>query len=562
MPFSTTDVALQQYHDGRFRSLRHAPGHHGIAKTSLTSRWHGKKSMKDWAECRTKLTRGEENSLAAYVERQTKAGYPISMPIMRRLANEQLDIRAIKDDIAVPEKVGVNWHNGFRGRFPNIEIERTKVMERMWVTGASRTVLEDYLDLFKEMICSMIAENVYNMDETGVQLGVDKVEACVVDKTVLNRVRKSPQDRESATVIECISATGCPLTPFVILGAKTHRSQWYPEHGEGPAKWKYATSPNGYTDNQLSLEWLERVFHPETVERAAGNWRLLIMDGHGSHETADFMTFCFMHRIYLLRLPPHTSHLTQPLDVGCFAPLKHYYREGVREATREGATKITTRIFMDLYRGARDLAFTEGNIKGAWRGAGLFPFDKNRVLLRANPRSSTPPAQIRPSDGLSECPTTPHSTNGVRSLQNQVIAALPHLCPATRIGVQKLGVAAQMAMGENIILRYDNRVLRYCLQQKDSHKSQRAFLVSRARVVTEKDIMDARHAKNNVRVLAIECPGPASEDTTTAEAPAEPLITTFDFSNSLITFEDEENVIFEVGDDDFDRIVHGLPNLV
>jgi hypothetical protein len=42
----------------------------------------------------------------------------------------------------------------------------------------------------------------------------------------------------------------------------------------------------------------------------------------------------------------------------------------------------------------------------------------------------------------------------------------------------------------------------------------------------------------------------------------EPPITTFDSSNLLITFEDEENVIFEVGDNDFDRIVQGLPNLV
>ena len=24
-------------------------------------------------------------------------------------------------------------------------------------------------------------------------------------------------------------------------------------------------------------------------------------------------------------MPPHSSHLLQPLDVGCFAPLKHAY---------------------------------------------------------------------------------------------------------------------------------------------------------------------------------------------------------------------------------------------
>ncbi len=188
--------------------------------------------MKDWAECTTSLTRGEENSLATYIERQTKASYPTSRSVMHRLANEKLKIRAIKDDIVVLEKVRVNRYNKLCGCFPNSEMKRTKIMKQMQVTGASRTVFEDFFDLSKEIVCIMIAENVYNIDKTGVQLGVDNVEACVVDKTVLNHVHKSPQDRESATVIRCISATviecisaaGHPLTHSVILMTKTHRS--------------------------------------------------------------------------------------------------------------------------------------------------------------------------------------------------------------------------------------------------------------------------------------------------------------------------------------------------
>ncbi len=185
-------------------------------------------------------------------------------------------------------------------------------------------------------------------------------------------------------------------------------------------------------------------------------------------------------------------------------------------------------------------------------------------LLRTPPfLLGTPLAQVHSAtNDMPECPTTPQSTRKIRSLHDQVISALPCLSPVVRLGIQQIGVAAQKAMGENVILRYDNRVLRYRLQQKDSHKAKRAFLVSRARVVTEKDIMDARHAKNNVRVLAIEWPGPVSGDATISEAHTGPSITTSDFPNSLITSEDDENVFFDVGDDDFDRIVQGLPNLV
>ncbi len=66
-PFSTVDAALQQYHDGRFRSLRQAAGYHSIAKSSSVDRIHGRKSKQADIDSRTKLTRGKERSLANYV---------------------------------------------------------------------------------------------------------------------------------------------------------------------------------------------------------------------------------------------------------------------------------------------------------------------------------------------------------------------------------------------------------------------------------------------------------------------------------------------------------------
>jgi hypothetical protein len=153
----------------------------------------------------------------------------------------------------------------------------------------------------------------------------------------------------------------------------------------------YATSSNAYTNNELALEWLEKVFHPETVDKAARRWRLLVLDGHGSDETADFLTFHFTHRLYLLCLPPRMWHNRQPLDVGCFSPLRRYYPEGVRAATKEGAPKVSKRMFIYPYRAARDGAFTTSTILGSWKGAGLYPFDSHGVISRANPRLNTPP---------------------------------------------------------------------------------------------------------------------------------------------------------------------------
>ena len=92
----------------------------------------------------------------------------------------------------------------------------------------------------------------------------------------------------------------------------------------GPANWYYAISPDGYINNKLGLLWLEKVFEMETASLANGQHCVLITNGHGSHNTTKFFTFCFAHNVLLLRLLAHTSHPTQLLDKGCFNTLKKY----------------------------------------------------------------------------------------------------------------------------------------------------------------------------------------------------------------------------------------------
>jgi hypothetical protein len=57
-----------------------------------------------------------------------------------------------------------------------------------------------------------------------------------------------------------------------------------------------------------------------------GSHRLLIIDGHESHKSLAFQDLCEESKIITLCMPPHTSHILQPLDVGCFAPLKRAYK--------------------------------------------------------------------------------------------------------------------------------------------------------------------------------------------------------------------------------------------
>ena len=62
-----------------------------------------------------------------------------------------------------------------------------------------------------------------------------------------------------------------------------------------------------------------------------GAYRLLIIDGHESHNSLQFTKYCKENKIITLYISPHLLHILQPLDVGCFLPLKMAYGRQVEK---------------------------------------------------------------------------------------------------------------------------------------------------------------------------------------------------------------------------------------
>ena len=79
-------------------------------------------------------------------------------------------------------------------------------------------------------------------------------------------------------------------------------------------------------------------------------------------------------------LPPHTSHLLQPLDVAIFGPLKKRLTANLSHLNQAQLARIQKAEWLDAYIQARLDVFTPQNIASAWRGAGLFPFNPQRAL--------------------------------------------------------------------------------------------------------------------------------------------------------------------------------------
>lgn len=72
-------------------------------------------------------------------------------------------------------------------------------------------------------------------------------------------------ERELITVIEGVSAGGVVLPPMIIYRGKSHSTGWY-TYVDGNVPAVFAYSDKGWTDNELWVEYLEKVFEPGTAK--------------------------------------------------------------------------------------------------------------------------------------------------------------------------------------------------------------------------------------------------------------------------------------------------------
>lgn len=116
------------------------------------------------------------------------------------------------------------------------------------------------------------------------------------------------------------------------------------------------------------------MFLPQIEPDDPSDGRLLIVDGHGSHTSDEFISICYLNNVYLLFFPAHTSHILQPLDLGYFSSLKTAYRRLVNAHTAlTDTTKIGKAQFLEFYAEARQISLREQCVRSRWKATGLYP---------------------------------------------------------------------------------------------------------------------------------------------------------------------------------------------
>lgn len=103
---------------------------------------------------------------------------------------------------------------------------------------------------------------------------------------------------------------------------------------------------------------------------------------------------CYENNVRLVYLPPHTSHVLQPLDLAIFSRIKSSYRAQIEALARfEDSAPVKKIRFVEYYNQAREYALNEIYIKAEWRAAGLFPWAPKKVLNSKQIQSNMLPPQ-------------------------------------------------------------------------------------------------------------------------------------------------------------------------
>lgn len=137
------------------------------------------------------------------------------------------------------------------------------------------------------------------------------------EKDVARKGAKSPQftvggsGKENITVQVCISATGVLLPPYILYSG-VHVRLMQHQTQDGPAGTRFAVSQKGWMTETNFLDWFRNQFIPHLPEEHPV---LLILDCHESHVKYDVRQLAVQHGIEIAKLPAHTTHILQPLDV-------------------------------------------------------------------------------------------------------------------------------------------------------------------------------------------------------------------------------------------------------
>ena len=329
-----------------------------------------------------------EAELVAWIKKESSKGHDPTRTEVTSKAQELLD-RAEKDTT-----LSRHWIDSFlKTNCSPIQQSTVKPIEeeRFEVKVG---IIEEYFDLLANMNVTSIAPCLFiNLDEVGFgSTTMKEAHKKVVIRTVdaeSEPFYKAERAANHITAICSIAASGDILKSTIIgtnqnLKEDASKCTFY-------GNITYRSSKNAFITNEIYKEYIVDTIIPYIKRKRSQlssdkHKAILIVDGHKSHFSDDILAILAENHIEYISIPPHSSHLLQPLDRHFFSEVKRFYRQKSPNSNLCAFTANIERIYIAIQQ-----AGIPSTIHSSFKRAGIVPdinegiatsliIQKNRVI--------------------------------------------------------------------------------------------------------------------------------------------------------------------------------------
>ena len=354
------------------------------------------------------MTQAEEREIVISCQVLQELGFGLTRDIVNGVVCEYLaaSSRSQQFKHGLP---GPDWWAGFKQQWPQLSQRKPQHLSSARAACANQATVDSWFSkiksFFEEKQLMVGGEYIddyqhrlWNVDETGFCLGVASKK--ILARRGARAVHEvgGASDHQFITVSVCGNAAGLRLPPFILYKGKHLYNTW--TQG-GPAAACYGVSSSGWMEEANFEKWFELQFYPAVKHLLETGPVVMLFDGHYSHLGLSLIMKARGFGIHLICLPPNTTHILQPLDVGVFGPVKTAWRKILKMyKVQTRAANVNKEVFPGLIRKLWDCCITPAHLRSAFRCAGLVPFDPRAIksdclapsLIQAPDSPSSPPS--------------------------------------------------------------------------------------------------------------------------------------------------------------------------
>ena len=354
-------------------SLRQAAEMYQIPKSTLFEHVTGKVKFGARSGPDPYLSVEEEEELVNFLVQVAEIGYPHTKKQVFSIVQQILISKGINSSVSN------GWWERFCKRNPNVSLRSAVPLSLARASATDPEMLSRYYDTLEDCLRSNdifdTPQAIFNCDETGLALNPTSLRV-VQECGAKNPNFISGGDKSQLTVLVCSSAAGYALPPYIIFDRLT----WNPKLADAEVPGSlYGMSKNGWINGELFHAWFVNHFLSYAPRIRP---LILLMDGHSSHYCPDTIRYAAEEGILLFVLPPNTTHLTQPLDKGCFSPLKVRWRQICHEFRCKNPGRVITRFdFNQLFSEVWYESMSVKNITSSFKTTGVCPFNRHALKV-------------------------------------------------------------------------------------------------------------------------------------------------------------------------------------